>query len=117
LLSATPSRGTYDSTTGVWAVGGIDPSAAQTLTLTARVVSPDPRTNAAGVSHSDQFDPDATNNAASATATPQRADLALTKSVSDPAPNVGDTVTFTVTLSNRGPGAAPGGRGPPLACE
>ena len=32
--------------------------------------------------------------------TPQQADLALTKTVSDATPNVGDTVTFTVTANN-----------------
>ena len=47
-----------------------------------------------------------TNNTASATQTPQRADLALAKSVSNAAPNVGDTITYTVTLSNNGPDAA-----------
>jgi uncharacterized repeat protein (TIGR01451 family) len=34
------------------------------------------------------------------------ADLALAKSVNDPIPNVGDTVTFTVTLTDLGPDAA-----------
>ena len=36
----------------------------------------------------------------------QGADLALTKTVDDPTPNVDDVVTFTVTLSNNGPNAA-----------
>ena len=35
-------------------------------------------------------------------------DLGLTKTVSNPRPNVGDTVTFTVTLTNPGPLAASG---------
>ena len=30
----------------------------------------------------------------------------MTKTVSDPTPNVGDTITFTVTLTNNGPNAA-----------
>jgi uncharacterized repeat protein (TIGR01451 family) len=106
LLSFNASRGTYTPGTGTWDVGAIDPSAAQTLTLTARVVSQNPQTNTAIISHADQFDPDTTNNTASATATPQQADLALAKAVSNPTPNVGDTITFTVTLTNRGPDAA-----------
>ena len=42
------------------------------------------------------------------TATPQVADLDLSKSVSDVVPNVGDVVSFTVTVSNGGPDAATG---------
>ena len=33
-------------------------------------------------------------------------DLAVTKAVSNPTPNVGDTITFTVSLTNNGPGTA-----------
>jgi uncharacterized repeat protein (TIGR01451 family) len=36
------------------------------------------------------------------------ADLAVTKSVSNPAPSVGDAVTFTITLTNNGPDLAGG---------
>ena len=38
----------------------------------------------------------------------QTADLSLTKTVDDPTPTVGDTVAFTLTLSNAGPDAATG---------
>jgi uncharacterized repeat protein (TIGR01451 family) len=104
LVSATPSQGSYAS--GVWTVGTVGTSAAPTLTLAAKVVSPSAETNTAAISHSDQFDPNTANNSANATVTPQQADLALAKTVNDPTPNVGETVTFTVTLTNNGPNAA-----------
>ncbi len=100
LVDAVPSQGTYAG--GVWTVGTVDPSQAQTLTITAQVVSANPQTNTATISHSDQFDSDQGNNTASATETPQQADLQVTKTVNDPAPNVGDTILFTVTLTNNG---------------
>ena len=108
FVSATPSQGSYNSATGLWTVGSVTTAAPQTLTLTATVVSPVAQTNTATISDADQFDPNPGNNSASSTETPQQADLALTKTVSDPTPNVGDQVTFTVTLTNNGPDAATG---------
>src|SRR5262249_19489376 len=87
-------------------VGIVSPGTPQTLQIRARVVSPDPQTNTAAVSKADQFDPDPNNNSASTTETPQQADLQVTKAVSNPPPNEGDTITFTVTLTNKGPDPA-----------
>ena len=84
------------------------PSVTATLQILATVASPNPQTNTASVGHSDQFDPDAAGNQAAATETPQRADLALTKTVSNSRPDVGDTITFIVTLANNGPDSATG---------
>ena len=75
LISAAPSQGTYGS--GVWTVGTVTSSVAQTLILTARVVSPGQQTNTATISHADQFDPDTGNNSANVTVTPQQADLSV----------------------------------------
>src|SRR5262249_18420570 len=95
-----------DGGTGVWAVGTVPAATSLTLTITATVVSPVAMTNTATVSHSDQFDPDTGNNGGGATETPQVADLAVTKTVSNPTPNVRDTITYTITLSNAGPDTA-----------
>ncbi|HEX3152354.1 MAG TPA: hypothetical protein VHR66_30050 [Gemmataceae bacterium] len=108
LVSAAPSQGTYNPTNGVWTVGPVSPGAALKLTLSATVVSPSPQTNTATVTDADQFDPNTGNNTASATETPQQADLRVTKTVSDSTPNVGDTITFTVTVTNLGPDIATG---------
>ena len=56
--------------------------------------------------NADQADPTGSNDSASASVTPQAADLTLTKTVDDTTPNVGDTVKFTVTLTDDGPDAA-----------
>src|SRR5262249_729096 len=108
FLEATPSQGIYNSLTGLWTVGTVAAQTSQTLQIQARVDSPDPLTNPAAVGDADQFDPDTTNNQASAVETPQVSALAVTKTVSNPTPNVGDTVTFTVSLTNSGPSAATG---------
>src|SRR5262249_1579003 len=78
----------------------------QTLLLAAQLADADARTNTATITAADQFDPDPNNNSASATATPQEADLLITKTINNPTPNVGDIITFTITLTNQGPGTA-----------
>jgi uncharacterized repeat protein (TIGR01451 family) len=108
LVSAIPSLGTYNAVTGLWDVGTVSPGGSQTLIINARVDSPNALTNIGSISLADQFDPSPGNNTASVTETPQQADLVVAKTVSNPTPNVGDTITFTVTLTDVGPDAATG---------
>ena len=58
-----------------------------------------------------EADPDSSNNALSldSTITTPRADLALTGSVSPEPANVGDTLTYQLTLANNGPARATNG--------
>jgi len=103
FVAATPSQGTYDSLIGLWTVGTISTGTSQTLSIVAAVVGPSPQTNTATISNADQFDPNTANNSASATETPAQADLAVSKTVSNATPNVGNQITFTLTLTNNGP--------------
>ncbi len=103
FVSATPSTGTYNNGTGIWTIGTLNNAANATLAITATVLSTGDYTNTASVNAVDQIDPDNTDNSASATVTAPRADLELTKIVSSNSPNVGDVITFTVTLTNNGP--------------
>jgi hypothetical protein len=73
--------------------GTIDPNATGTLTNIATVAPP------AGTT-----DPILGNDTSSDTDTlTPEADLSVSKTVSDATPNVGDLITFTVTLSNQAP--------------
>jgi len=107
FVSASPQSGTsYAPATGVWTVNALAVNASKLLTIVAAVAGPGSFTNVAAVTKADQFDPDTGNNRDDATVTTREADLAVVKTVSNAAPNVGDTITFTVTLSNSGPDSA-----------
>ena len=107
FVSAAPS-GPYNSGTGVWTVGSLANSASSTLSIVAKVNTTTPSTNTATKTAEDQPDPMSGNDSAVATVTPVAADVAVTKSVDNNTPNVGNTVTFTITATNNGPSGATG---------
>ena len=91
------------------------PIGSQTLTFVAKVMGNQLVTNTAEISKSDQFDPDSQPNtgtgdgqddAGSVPLTPKVADLSLAKTVSKTNPNVGEDITYTITVKNDGPDAA-----------
>jgi uncharacterized repeat protein (TIGR01451 family) len=107
--SVTPSQGHYDPTTGAWTVGTLATGAAATLDLTARVDQAGALTNVATKTVADQFDPNPSNNAGGVTLTGlPSADIQVRKTVTNPAPDVDDDITFTLTVTNAGPTAASG---------
>jgi uncharacterized repeat protein (TIGR01451 family)/fimbrial isopeptide formation D2 family protein len=109
FVSASPQAGTsFDPAGGVWTVNTLPSGAAKLLTIVAAVAAPGSFTNVAAVTSSDQFDPNPANDRDDASVTTRAADLAVVKTVNDATPNVGDTITFTVTLSNHGPDDAHG---------
>ena len=108
FVSASPSQGTYTPATGLWDVGTVTTGGSQTLPIVATVVSAATLSNTATITDSDQFDPNTVNNAATSTVAPEQADLALAKTVSNPTPIVGSTITFTITLGNNGLATATG---------
>jgi uncharacterized repeat protein (TIGR01451 family) len=90
----------------LWTVGAVANQAVAVLQIQAQVSSSSAQLNTATISQVAQFDPDPDNNSASALETPQQADLAVTKSVNNPTPNVGNTVNYTIQVTNGGPNAA-----------
>ncbi|MDX6191255.1 gliding motility-associated C-terminal domain-containing protein [Flavobacterium sp. Fl-318] len=111
--------GAYNGATGIWTVGTLNNGNSATLTITATVKTTTVANgyqNTAQVITSDQNDPDSTpnNNVTTeddqddATVTLQNADLELEKTVAPTSVTVGGVVTFTLALTNKGPGNATG---------
>ncbi len=109
FVSDNPSQGSYVDGTGVWTVGSIAASSNATLDLTATVDAATGGTmivNTANSLAADQPDANAANNSDSVQIDVDNgADLAVSKIVDDATPEVGDTVVYTVTVSNPGGGA------------
>src|SRR5262249_17301049 len=100
FVSATPSQGGFNQSTGIWTVGTVSLAGVATLLVRAIDTNADPVTNTASIAHSDQFDPITANNSASTTVKGAQADLAVIKTVDNPTANVGEAVNFTITVSN-----------------
>ncbi|MFH6958147.1 gliding motility-associated C-terminal domain-containing protein [Flavobacterium aquidurense] len=106
FVSATIGTGTYTNGSGRWAIGSLVNGGRTTLTILARVNATGNYTNTATVTNT-VTDTNLANNTSSVSSTPKAiADLSLTKIASAGPHNVGDDVTFTVTVSNAGPSAA-----------
>lgn len=113
FVSATPSQGTYNVSTGIWTIGTIPANQNRTLEIVVTVNVAGAVTNTAQVETSDQPDPDSTpsndnpdeDDQQSATVNPnqQGADLSLIKQVNTSTPVVGQEVTFTIKVHNAGP--------------
>ncbi len=107
FVSATTTERSYDDATGIWTVGTVTVGATPlTLTIVALVTTADAAVNVATIAHSNQYDPDPTNNTAEARTELTAGRPATLVRVNDPRPNVGNTITFTVDLWNYGPSTA-----------
>ena len=112
--TVTVSAGTYDNATGLWSIPSLANGASVTLTLNGTFNAAGTSTNVAEVTGSDQPDPDSTpgngstneDDRASVTIPARVADLSIAKTVDNTTPNVGEVITFTVTLANAGPDTA-----------
>jgi uncharacterized repeat protein (TIGR01451 family) len=106
---STFSQGNYDPDTGLWDIADLDVGASAMLQLTVTVNNTNEIITAAGITHSDQLDPDKTNNQSSAVINPNAAihpfiaDLAIQNLVNQEEVMVGENLVFTVVVRNMGP--------------
>ncbi|MDR2967216.1 MAG: DUF11 domain-containing protein [Methanobacteriaceae archaeon] len=117
LLFVSASSATYDPVTRVitWNIGDLDAGESVTLTIVVTVTKTGNITNFVNVIGA-EYDIDLSNNDANVTirAVEPRivgvtdADLAITKTVNNSSPYLGDTITYTITVTNNGPDNATG---------
>src|SRR5262249_45769629 len=109
LVSASASQGTYVPATGEWVVPSLALDQEEELMLQTLVTLPGDITNLAVRTGGNEPDPNPGNDSGAATINAAAAaDVALQKTADRPQPSVGETVTFTVTATNRGPSSATG---------
>ena len=109
FVSASASQGAYDPATGAWSVGSLAVGEIAQLVLTAKVTAPGVITNLAVKTGQNEPDPIASND--SAAAVPPRRLLPISRSTRmsiAATALVGETLTFTVRATNRGPSPATG---------
>jgi uncharacterized repeat protein (TIGR01451 family) len=104
------TNGLYSNTTGIWTLAGsLAESESAILYINGTVKSAtggQTATNTAYINSSGQADGNALNNSASASLTVTSADLEISKTVNAPAPNVGQIISYTITVTNNGPNDA-----------
>ncbi len=107
--SYSASTGSYNPGSGIWTFGTLAIGASATLTIDATVDAGTAQqviTNSASITSTGQLDDNNANDSASVSIGVQGADVAVTKAVDDDAPSTGDTVTFTIGVTNNGSNAA-----------
>ncbi len=105
-ISFTNTTGNYEPISGIWTIPILFNGTNATLTLSGKVnstIAGKNVTNTANITKHDQYDPNPNDNSASASIYVPIADLNAAKTVDKNKPNVGDRITFTVTISNDGP--------------
>lgn len=108
FINSVANAGSYDATSGVWDIGSLANGASATLTLTVRVNAGGSYSSTATVT-GNELDKVPANNTSTAVTTPVPvADLFISKTISNSTPDVGSTVTFTLTVKNNGASDATG---------
>ena len=106
FISANASKGYYNLTNGVWAVGNLTNNETAKLVITVKIVKTGFIQNNVSVNGTG-FDPNVTNNNATVNITvPQTADLFVVKIVNVDMVSVGNRITYTIVVKNNGPDTA-----------
>ncbi|WP_034060534.1 T9SS C-terminal target domain-containing protein [Lacinutrix jangbogonensis] len=104
FISASTSLGNYDDTLSLWSLNSLLPNQTETLSITAQVISSNNLINSVSLNGVTQTDRDVTNNqdTAEVTILIPDVDIEVLKSVSPIETSLGESVTFSITVTNLG---------------
>ncbi|WP_288578451.1 isopeptide-forming domain-containing fimbrial protein [uncultured Methanobrevibacter sp.] len=106
FISANASKGYYNLTNGIWAVGNLTNNETAKLVITVKIIKTGFIQNNVSVNGTGH-DPNVTNNNATVNITvPQTADLSVVKIVNVDRVTVGNRITYTIVVKNNGPDTA-----------
>jgi uncharacterized repeat protein (TIGR01451 family) len=97
------SGGAYNPGSGVWTIGNLANTVSATLNITVQVnpaIAPGTSVVNNVTASATEYDPNAANNAGSATFTIPAVDLSVAKSVNNGTPNHNDTIIYTIAVTN-----------------
>ena len=105
ISSSSPRR--YDNNTGRWDIGHLSNGSNATLTIVTRVLASNEIIKNYAITNSSTYDPDPyNNNDEDGITVKTEADVGIIKIVSNKTAHYGDTVIWTVNVTNYGPNVA-----------
>ena len=102
IVNATPNKGFFNSD-NVWDIGSLDKGSSVSLILVTKTLTDGTFVNKASVSTSTEESNYSNNNANASTKAKWLCDVVITKSVSSHNCYINDTVTWNITVVNKGP--------------
>ena len=103
----TSSSTRYDNNTGIWDIGDLENGHTATLTITTEVLVSNDNVENYAIVNSTTYDPDLTNNDdEDEIRVKTEDDVGIVKLVSNATAHNGDTVTWTIVVTNYGPNVA-----------
>ncbi|GAO30213.1 hypothetical protein JCM15548_12470 [Geofilum rubicundum JCM 15548] len=107
---STPSKGSYNASSGIWTIGALAVNETVTLQISSSVKAPETGNNYLNKASitGDQYDPDTSNNEAKVLADPQQSDLSIIVTADQSDYYVDNQPVFTITIDNEGPDEASG---------
>lgn len=109
FVSATPSVGTFNSTTGIWTIGNLANSLSATLNLVVKPITTGILQTTASVEQVNEFDNNSANNTATQSITVNAAaELEITNKLVAGGQFRGQETTYEVIVKNNGPDNATG---------